>query len=107
MPEQYRCYCGATGDYDAMHDDDGLVYGCDGTGQVECRCGGDTCVCHHHGTAPCPGCDDCEPDEDTDTYDDGWGDEEQDPHDRGSCDGHGMCRWCDAPPEGWEVLRES
>jgi hypothetical protein len=35
--------------------------GCGGTGYVRCECGGDSlCVCHYHGEAECPGCEDCE-----------------------------------------------
>lgn len=33
---------------------------CGGTGEVNCFCGGDLCVCHNHGAAACPGCEDCD-----------------------------------------------
>lgn len=39
---------------------DELEHGCSGTGTVHCWCGGDMCVCHHHGEVPCFGCPDCE-----------------------------------------------
>lgn len=32
---------------------------CDGSGDVDCFCGGDQCVCHNHGEAECPGCANC------------------------------------------------
>lgn len=55
-----RCWCGAQGTYDELFDDAGLERGCSGTGMIHCDCGGDFCVCHHHGEAECPGCEDCE-----------------------------------------------
>ena len=59
--EIITCWCGAKGTYDELFDDDGLDDGCGGTGYVECQCGGDLCVCHHHGQeVECLGCDDCE-----------------------------------------------
>jgi hypothetical protein len=46
--------------------DDGLDHCCGGTGTLHCDCGGDFCVCHHHGSIDCDGCEDCEADEDDD-----------------------------------------
>lgn len=67
-----RCWCGAEGTYDELFDDDGLDASCGGTGHVDCHCGGDLCVCHHHGQeVECPGCDEC-PERDGDY--DGWDD---------------------------------
>lgn len=56
-----RCWCGAEGTYDELFDEDGLPPGgCGGAGVVICECGGDLCVCHHHGEIECDGCEDCE-----------------------------------------------
>src|SRR5262252_7241127 len=33
---------------------------CAGTGELDCLCGGDQCVCHNHGTVACPGCWACD-----------------------------------------------
>lgn len=30
---------------------------CYNTGEVDCYCGGDLCVCWHNGTYACPNCD--------------------------------------------------
>ena len=30
--------------------------GCCGTGELDCYCGGDLCVCSNNGTYPCPEC---------------------------------------------------
>jgi len=71
-----RCWCGEIGMYDELFDDSGLQDGCGGTGRVECFCGGDICICHHHGqSTECPGCDECP---ERDEYDDDWfdGDDE-------------------------------
>jgi hypothetical protein len=27
---------------------------------LDCRCGGDLCVCHNHGSVECDGCIDCD-----------------------------------------------
>lgn len=62
--EVIECWCGAKGTYDELFDDVDMDGGCNGTGEVNCYCGGDQCVCHHHGTCECPGCEDCEPDDD-------------------------------------------
>lgn len=29
---------------------------CQGTGEIDCYCGGDLCVCSNNGTEPCPYC---------------------------------------------------
>lgn len=59
------CWCGAQGTYDEVFNDSGRPSGpCGGSGHVDCNCGGDQCVCHHHGVTDCPGCEDCEPDDD-------------------------------------------
>lgn len=50
------CWCGAEQPYYAP-----IVDHCNGLGTIECECGGDICVCHWHGEAPCPGCGLCEP----------------------------------------------
>lgn len=43
---------------------------CYGTGELECHCGGDLCVCGLD-TLPCPGCPDCadQDDDQTDAFD--------------------------------------
>jgi hypothetical protein len=61
------CWCGAQGTYEELFDESGLEDGCNGTGSVNCFCGGDQCVCHFHGETECPGCKDCE-----------WGEDEWD-----------------------------
>ena len=52
---------------------EGLDASCGGSGMLQCRCGGDQCVCHHHGETECPGCPDCDAFDDDDdwTEDDG------------------------------------
>lgn len=60
--EVIRCWCGVRGTYDELFDDAALEDGCGGTGHLTCYCGGDFCVCHHHGETERPGCEDCEPD---------------------------------------------
>ena len=58
------CWCGATGTYDDLFDDTCLSDGCGGTRHVDCYCGGDQCVCHHHGQeVECPGCAECRADD--------------------------------------------
>jgi len=63
--EIYTCWCGAKGTYDELFSDD-LEDGCGGTGVLNCYCGGDMCVCHHHGERECCGCEDCDEDDDYD-----------------------------------------
>lgn len=64
------CWCGEP---DPLYDWEGLDETCGGTGTLHCYCGGDMCVCHHHGEIDCPGCDECcadGEDEDLEDYDD-------------------------------------
>ncbi len=49
------CWCGEETPYYSDDIDDR----CGGSYDLFCRCGGDQCVCHNHGTVECPGCDDC------------------------------------------------
>lgn len=51
------CWCGEPHPY---YDYDQIAEECDGSGVVSCLCGGDQCVCHHHGDAPCAGCVFCD-----------------------------------------------
>lgn len=57
--EIITCWCGTKGTYDKLFDDSGLPPTCGGSGHLHCECGGDLCVCHHHGETECPGCEDC------------------------------------------------
>lgn len=64
--EGFVCGCGAElsgADLEAM---DAELEGdtCGGSGVLHCYCGGDFCVCHNHGEVECPGCDDCDGDDD-------------------------------------------
>ena len=72
MSDTYQCHCGARGTYDELCDEDGLARRCGGTGELDCLCGGDLCVCHHHGATSCPGCEDCDGDE---IDDEDWSDD--------------------------------
>ncbi len=53
----------ATNPADALDDlepDDDDEFWCDecqGTGYIDCHCGGDLCVCEYHGEKPCPRCE--------------------------------------------------
>lgn len=70
-PERMRCWCGQEGTCDELFDDSGLDDTCGGLGILNCRCGGDLCVCHYHGETDCHGCEDCEePADDDDLEDD-------------------------------------
>ena len=62
--EIIECWCGAKGTADQLFDDYVLVDSCGGSGTIHCYCGGDFCVCHNHGEIECPGCPDCERDDD-------------------------------------------
>lgn len=62
----FHCWCGAVGPFDEMCDMTCLDRSCGGTGSLNCECGGDFCVCHNHGEVECPGCEDCDPDDDYD-----------------------------------------
>ena len=65
--ETIKCWCGAVGLIDEMFDSEPYGKTCGGLGEILCECGGDFCVCHHHGSIECDGCEDCEED---------WGDTE-------------------------------
>lgn len=69
------CWCGATGTADELFDDDCLDESCGGSGELNCYCGGDLCVCHNHGSVECPGCEDCEGIDD-DGYSDDYSEDE-------------------------------
>jgi len=58
--EQITCWCGATGTASELFDDEVYSQSCGGSGYLDCECGGDICVCHHHGEIECAGCEDCE-----------------------------------------------
>ena len=59
--EIIMCWCGARGTFDQLFDQSVFLNGgCGGTGTLQCECGGDICVCHNHGEVECPGCPDCE-----------------------------------------------
>lgn len=60
--EVFTCWCGERGTPAELFDPLGLESSCGGTGYLQCYCGGDFCVCHHHGETECPGCPDCEDD---------------------------------------------
>jgi len=69
----YTCWCGVSGTYDELFDDAGLPDTCGGLGVRYCECGGDLCVCHHHGEVPCEGCEDCNASpEDKNWWDGDW-----------------------------------
>jgi len=69
--ELITCWCGATGTYEELFDETGLPPGgCGGIGILNCECGGDLCVCHHHGEVECPGCRDCEDADENDWWED-------------------------------------
>jgi len=66
-----ECWCGARGTYNELFSDD-LDESCGGSGELNCYCGGDFCVCHHHGSTECDGCEDCQDEDDWSDYD--WSD---------------------------------
>ena len=70
------CWCGAKGTYEELFDPTVFGESCGGTGTLECLCGGDQCVCHNHGEVECPGCEDC--DYQDDDYDDDYDIEDAD-----------------------------
>ena len=70
--EIIHCWCGAEGTYDELFDDTGLPDTCGGLGTLYCECGGDFCVCHHHGEVECDGCPDCRDEEDDYHHDPEW-----------------------------------
>jgi hypothetical protein len=61
-----RCWCGAVGTCEELFSEVGLDETCGGLGVLNCRCGGDLCVCHNHGEVECLGCEDCEEESDED-----------------------------------------
>ena len=62
--EIITCWCGEEGTEEELFSDDPYLDTCGGTGFLYCHCGGDLCVCHHHGQEiECPGCEDCEGDD--------------------------------------------
>jgi hypothetical protein len=70
MSDIITCWCGARGSHEELFDDFGLAAGCGGSGTIYCICGGDFCVCHHHGETDCPGCPDCREECNLDDLDD-------------------------------------
>ncbi len=60
------CWCGTTGTYEELFADDFPPGPCGGLGIIHCECGGDLCVCHNHEEVECPGCDECNPEDDDD-----------------------------------------
>lgn len=61
-----ECWCGAKGTFEELFDSEVFEHTCGGTGMLNCECGGDFCCCHNHGEVECPGCEDCEFDDDYD-----------------------------------------
>lgn len=43
-------------DFDDIEDQDNWCERCHNTGELDCHCGGDLCVCTNYGTYPCPDC---------------------------------------------------
>jgi hypothetical protein len=58
-----KCWCGVYGPATEMFQVAFLDEDCGGWGHRICRCGGDSCICHHHGGAWCEGCPACREDE--------------------------------------------
>lgn len=79
------CWCGES---NPLFDDEGLDATCGGSGTLICHCGGDLCVCHHHGETECPGCEHCT---ELEGDDDG-------PFEDGDDDGPGWCDRCSPDP---------
>jgi len=69
--ELIKCWCGAVGTFEELFDSAVYSQTCGGSGLLDCECGGDFCVCHHHGEVECDGCEDCDFDDD-DFDDDGY-----------------------------------
>lgn len=65
--ELFKCWCGAEGVFEEMFSDC-IESRCGGLGVVYCYCGGDFCVCHHHGEEDCEGCEDCRGDDDGEVW---------------------------------------
>lgn len=53
--EDTPCWCGIKNPYFAP-----IPSTCGGSGTIDCRCGGDQCVCHWHGEVECLGCEECD-----------------------------------------------
>jgi hypothetical protein len=66
---EVECWCGAIGKVSELYDVTGLDVTCGGLGSLNCHCGGDLCVCHHHGETECVGCPDCEDADDDEDWD--------------------------------------
>ena len=80
--EIITCWCGAQGTYPELFDSALYADTCGGTGYLDCHCGGDLCVCHHHGQeVECPGCRDCLDGADGDFGTDDYDPEDYDPED--------------------------
>lgn len=43
-------------DFDPADDGEEWCEHCQNTGELDCHCGGDLCVCENNGTYPCPHC---------------------------------------------------
>lgn len=91
--DMVTCWCGATGRVADLFDQDAFRRTCGGIRTLYCRCGGDQCMCHHHGEVECPGCDDCECDDDGA---DDWDAEELPDHDIGG-EGVAQPQWRELP----------
>ncbi len=68
--DKIECWCGAVGTFSELFDSEVFEQSCGGSGYLRCECGGDFCVCHHHGEVECYGCEDCDCDFDDDDFDD-------------------------------------
>lgn len=64
-----KCWCGAEGTFEELFDQSVYLDTCGGTGFLDCVCGGDFCICHHHGETECFGCVDCNDDQERDDDD--------------------------------------
>lgn len=74
------CWCGERGTYAELFSNEPFGDTCDGSGFLYCYCGGDQCVCHHHGQEIlCPGCEDCEQYDEDDDWNDDLDEEDFDP----------------------------
>lgn len=82
--EIITCWCGERGTYDELFSNEPFEGRCGGSGFLYCYCGGDQCVCHHHGQEiECPGCLDCHGEHSglqEDWDDDDYGDDEEEEH---------------------------
>lgn len=69
LDDEVTCWCGASGPYRELFDQAVFQDTCGGLCVLYCLCGGDHCVCHHHGQVDCPGCEDCQREDDWDDHD--------------------------------------